>query len=263
MVPSPAGLQSERMSTALHLPVSLGRALLDALLPPQCLTCDHPVSEQGQICASCFKDIAFLTHPFCPRCALPASHAQALGAGLCDQCQINPPPWHASRAALRYDTASRRLILPLKYADRTDLARPLARLMARAGAEILAEADLLIPVPLHPQRLRMRGYNQAALLARALELLSGVPACLDALVRLRATESLAEMSASLREATVAGAFALRKGRTIRIAEKRIVLIDDVLTSGATATACTQALLAAGAARVSLLVAARVPDPRAA
>lgn len=255
------------MSPALHLPKRLARSLLDVLLPPQCLSCDQPVLEQGQLCATCFAGLTFVSHPFCPRCAVPAAHAGTLMGGsprgLCAACSADPPPFQAARAALQYDDASRHLILQLKHADRVDLAKPLARLMHRAGADILAEADLLVPVPLHPKRLRARRYNQAALLARALSRLSGVPSCLDALVRVHATSPLAELSAEARAGMLAGAIAPRRGRAGRIAGQRVVLVDDVLTSGATAAACTRSLLAAGAAHVALLAAARVPDPRVA
>ncbi len=245
----------------LHI-AAWGGALLDVLLPPVCLTCDAAVDAPGRLCAPCFSLMNFITRPFCRRCAAPFSHAVPIGgAGECQQCQEAPPPWGQARAALRYDVQSRRLILPLKHNDRPELARWLAVLMVRAGLDLLETADLLVPVPLHPQRLRARGYNQAALLARAIGRIRHLPTRLDALVRLRVTPSLAALSADQRQVVLRDAIAPRRGAGASINGLRIVLIDDVLTSGATSAACSVALLAAGAAAVDVLVVARVPDPR--
>jgi len=143
--------------------------MLNLLLPPQCLTCDAPVADQGGLCVTCFSATNFLNGPACVCCAVPFSHPGEGGAGrICPHCAEAPPPWRHARAALRYDEAGRRLILPLKHADRTELAGSLAAMMARAGAGLLEAADVLVPVPLHPSRLRARGYNQSALLARAI-----------------------------------------------------------------------------------------------
>ncbi len=238
------------------------RRVLDVLLPPQCLTCDAPVDAPGRFCPECFRRIAFITEPCCVRCGTPFAHTGQGGrAGLCLGCRENPPPWGRARAALRYDEQSRRVVLPLKFHDRTEYALALATMMARAGAALLGEADLIVPVPLHRRRLITRRYNQAALLARALAGLSGVPHAPDALRRVRATVPLAQLGAAARAEVVAGAFAVRAGRLDRIVGQHVVLVDDVLTSGATCSACTHVLLQAGAAGVDVLVAARVPDPR--
>jgi ComF family protein len=169
--------------------------------------------------------------------------------------------FRCARAALRYDAQGRRLILPFKHADRTELAAVLAPQMARAGAALLREADLLVPVPLHRRRLFQRRYNQAALLAKAVGRIAGRPCLPDALVRRLATATLGEKSAAERATEVAGAFAVRASRAARLINRRVLLIDDVVTSGATANACAAVLLAAGAASVDVLAAARVPDPR--
>lgn len=180
---------------------------------------------------------------------------------LCPQCRAEPPPWGAARAAFLYDAHSRRTILPLKHNDRPELAQALAGLMARAGGGLLATAEVLVPVPLHLTRLRHRRYNQAALLAQALGRRADRPVLVDALARMRATRALGVLSAEARAVTVAGVFSVRPRHVVRIEGRRVLLIDDVLTSGATAGACTRALLAGGAAAVDVLVAARVPDPR--
>ena len=236
--------------------------MLDALLPPQCLTCDSPVSDPGLFCPACFSITRFIAEPCCTRCGVAFDTPREGGLQqICRQCRTDPPPWGRARAALAYDAHSRRVILPLKYADRTELAPALAHMMARAGTSLLAEADLLVPVPMHRTRLRRRRYNQAALLAKALARISRVPATLDALARARATRPLEKLTAEARAAMVANAFAVTESGRHRILGRRVLLIDDVLTSGATAAACTLALLEHGAAAVDVLVAARVPDPR--
>lgn len=180
---------------------------------------------------------------------------------LCPTCHTTPPLFRHARAALRYDAQGRRLILPFKHADRPDVAALLAPHMARAGATLLGRADLLVPVPLHRGRLFHRRYNQAAVLAAAVARVSGVRALCDALVRHRATVPLGEKSAAARADTVCDAFRIRPARADLLTGRAVVLIDDVMTSGATANACAATLLEGGACSVDVLVAARVPDPR--
>jgi predicted amidophosphoribosyltransferase len=180
---------------------------------------------------------------------------------MCPACRADPPPWERARAALRYDVQGRRVVLPLKYGDRTDLAAALAPLMLRAGGALVRDAEVIVPVPLHRTRLIARRFNQAALIARHLAQQAGRPAVLDGLVRSRRTAPLAELPAMARHAMLHGAIAVRPARLEALQGRRVLLIDDVLTSGATARACTHALLAAGATAVDVLVAARVSDPR--
>jgi ComF family protein len=239
----------------------MGRAL-DLLLPPRCAACDNQVLAQGQLCAECFSRTQFVTAPFCLRCGVPfASSGQTGADGLCPACQVRPPIFREARAALRYDEQARRLILPLKHGDRVELAAILAPMMVRAGEALLRRADLLVPVPLHRRRLFERKYNQAALLAYAVSRLAHVPASPDALLRTRRTAPLDDKSPEERAAEVAGSFEARASRQAKLSGQTILLIDDVMTSGATSNACAAALLQAGAAAVDVLVAARVPDPR--
>jgi len=169
--------------------------------------------------------------------------------------------FETARAALRYDARARRIVLPFKHADRLEMVHGLVPMMARSGAALLDRADVLVPVPLHRRRLLSRRYNQAAVLARALGRVAGRPVLLDALVRQRPTVSLGELSATERAAMVAGAIMVRASRHGALAGRRVLLIDDVMTSGATANECARVLRTAGAAAVDVLVAARVPDPR--
>jgi ComF family protein len=239
-----------------------GRRMLDLLLPPRCAMCDNAVEVQGHVCARCFSQINFITSPLCVRCGVPfASVGQGGAEGLCVACRAHPPLFRQARGALRYDEPGRRLILPLKHADRIELAQILAPMMLRAGAALLQRADALVPVPLHRRRLFRRRYNQAAVLAHAVGRLARHPVLADALVRTRHTAPLDTKSPEERVREVAGSFAVRRSRVGQIAGRTILLIDDVMTSGATANACAAALLQAGAAAVDVLVAARVPDPR--
>lgn len=238
------------------------RAALDFLLPPRCPSCAAPVVTHGTFCAACFGQLNFITAPFCGGCGLPfPSEAQAGRARLCAGCAATPHAWNQARASLLYDDAARRLILPLKHADRQDIAPILAQGMARAGRSMLEQADMLVPVPLHRTRLLRRGFNQAALLAQSLSRQTGLPSAPDTLRRVRRTPTLGPLSAMARAEAVHNAFMLRAGRHAGLRGKRVVLVDDVMTSGATANACAATLRAAGAASVDVLVAARVPDPR--
>ena len=252
---------SARSSATGPLPSAFRRAAglaLDLLLPPHCLTCDQPVGTPGQFCPSCFGQTHLITAPYCLRCGVPFEAVDQGGvSGECMECRADPPPWGAARAALRYDDQARRILLPFKYGDRVETARALAPLMARAGAELLGEADWLVPVPLHRRRLIARRYNQSALLARGLARLGGKQTILDALQRVRSTRPLAVMSPARRAAELEGAIRVRPARRDAVRDARVLLIDDVLTSGATARSCVRALLEAGAARVDVLAAARV------
>jgi ComF family protein len=171
----------------------------------------------------------------------------------------DPPAYARARAAVRYDDVARTLVHSLKYHDRTDLAPAMGRWMARAGEELLGEADVLVPVPLHWRRGWSRRYNQSGALARAIEQQSGVPVVSNALRRIRPTEQQIGLSRSQRATNVQGAFKVPPDMAHKVHGRRVVLIDDVLTSGATTDACARALLRARAAQVDVLVFARVVD----
>ena len=239
------------------LTLTSGRVMLDLVLPPQCPTCDVVVGDAGRFCPDCFKRAAFIVEPCCVRCGVGFSSVGEAGLSrVCAACLTAPPIWSRARAAFCYDDFSKNLILPLKYADRTENARFLAVHMARAGAALLSQADVLLPVPLHRKRLFSRRYNQAALLALHVGRLSRRAVLVDGLERIRSTRSLAASAREDRADLVAGAIVSRSSRAVLLRGSRVVLIDDVLTTGATASVCTEALLGAGAISVDLLVAAR-------
>jgi ComF family protein len=235
---------------------------VDSLLPPQCPLCRTLVDGPHKLCGACFGQMNFITAPHCLRCGLAfATMGEAGPQGECLGCLRRPPRFGRARAALSYDAAAQPLILPFKHADRTELAPVLAAMMARAGAALLADADAILPVPLHRRRLIARRYNQAALLSAWLARHASRPLLPDTLIRHHATTPLGELSAAARRQEVSGAFAIRPSRRAAIEGKRLLLIDDVMTSGATVSACAAAALQAGAAAVDVLVAARVPAPQ--
>jgi ComF family protein len=227
---------------------ALLRFALDAVLPPRCLSCGEIVGDPGVLCASCWRGVSFIAAPFCARCGLPFPHE---AAGVCAACAAAPPHYDRARAVFRYDAASRNLVIAFKHADKTHAAPAFGAWMRRAGAALLEDADLLVPVPLHWTRLFRRRYNQAALLAHAIDRARVVP---DLLVRRRRTPSQGHLGRSARARNVAGAFAVRTGAGV--AGKRIVLVDDVMTTGATVGECARILRRAGAARVDVLTLAR-------
>lgn len=240
----------------------LSRRLLDLVLPPLCLRCGTMVGDPGALCPACFGDVRFVAGPVCPACGEPHAEAAEEGA-LCGACIGLAPRWRQARSAFLYDDGSKALILRFKHGDRTEGAPSFGRWMARAGADLLAEADLLVPVPLHRWRLFLRRFNQASLLAFAISRESGVPVAPDALVRCRRTRSQGAFDhtgrgRSGRARNVRRAFAVARPEVV--AGQRLLLIDDVLTTGATLGECARVLLAAGAAHVDVLTLARVPRP---
>jgi ComF family protein len=246
----------------LPLPASARRAtygVLDLLLPPRPL--DEPESRAAGVqwrglTPPAWSRISFIEAPFCDRCGAPFDYD--LGPGvICATCRREAPAFDHARAACVYDEHVSDLILKLKHADRTDLSGLFARWIARAAADLLPRIDSVVPVPLHRWRLLSRRYNQAAEIARPLARQSRLAYWPDALVRRRSTGSQGGKSGDARRANVAGAFAVARAWRRRVAGRRILLVDDVLTTGATAEGCAMALKAAGAACVDVAVIARV------
>jgi ComF family protein len=230
---------------------------LDIALPTQCVACREPVDGEG-VCAECWAKLSFIAKPYCPRLGIPFVYDP--GPELLSMEAIaNPPAYRRARAAVRYDEVARTLVHALKYQDRTDLAPTMGRWMARAGRELLDGADVLVPVPLHWRRAWGRRYNQSGALAREIGRQSGVQVATEALRRVRPTEQQIGLSRAQRAANVQGAFKVAPDRMADVQGRRVVLVDDVLTSGATSDACARALLRAKAAEVDVLVFARVVE----
>ncbi|HEY5337894.1 MAG TPA: ComF family protein [Rhizomicrobium sp.] len=246
--------------SAIQISRRVGRAVLDLLFPPLCIICRETVREPGSLCPDCWQTIGFLDGPACSTCGLPFEFDVGEGT-LCATCLSRPPAFDKARSVMRYDENSRDPILALKHSDRHDVAPAFARWLERAGRELIADTDLLVPVPLHRWRLWSRRYNQSALLARELAKLTGRTFDPLALVRIRPTPSQGEMaSAKARRKNVRGAFKANPDRATAIKGRNVLLIDDVLTTGATVDACARALKRAGAAKVGVLTLARVVRP---
>jgi ComF family protein len=231
---------------------------LDLALPTLCPSCREPVEGRG-LCPACWSKLAFITRPYCERLGIPFAYDPGPGI-LSMEAIADPPAYHRARAAVRFDDVARALVHSLKYGDRLDLAPMMGRWISHAGREILAEADALVPVPLHWRRLWARRFNQSAMLAVAVSAESGVPIAAGVLKRVKPTAQQVGLSRTERATNVQGAFRVPATGKAAIAGRRLILVDDVLTSGATVDGCARALLRAGAANVDVLIFARVADP---
>lgn len=228
----------------------------NVLLPPRCISCSAPLWGETQVCGSCWGDLQFIDAPLCSVSGIPFPFDPGSGA-LSAEVLARRPAYGRARAPLQYDEVSGRLASRLKYGDRLEAVPLFAKWMVNAGAELLSQTDLIVPVPLHRARLLQRRFNQSAELARAVAKLSGVPCAPDLLIRTRATRAQVGLSASARRKNVSGAFALTPGKGDKVEGKRLILIDDVLTTGATVEACAKRLGAEGALTVDVLTLARV------
>lgn len=258
LVPRRIGRDKSRMGGRITTrwrdwPGMVARAVLALVLPPRCPGCGGTVSDTGRFCRACWGDLDFIGPPWCAACNVPFDGDRGDQA-TCAAC-LRQPPLHAGiRAAVAYGPVARRVALRLKYGGRTAYAGVAAALMLR---HLPADADLLVPVPLHRWRAWRRGYNQAGLLAMALARRSGTRCEVAALHRWRPTVPLKGLGRRERRRVLAGVIRARPGAAI--AGRHVVLVDDVVASGATVDACTAALLKAGAARVTVLAWARVVE----
>jgi len=233
---------------------NIARRTVDVILPPQSLLTGS--LEAGGIEGDIWGDVTFLDEPCCHICGFPFEFDEGVLA-LCGRCSIKRPAYHMARAGFEYNDVSRALVLGFKHGGRTEGLRMFAAHMRRAGRVMLQDADYLVPVPLHVSRRIKRRYNQSALLARSLAKISAPIFEPDILMRRRATPTQGGRSASSRRRNVQGAFRVRESATARLKGANIVLIDDVMTTGATLESCARTLKRAGAAKVSALTLARV------
>jgi ComF family protein len=230
------------------------QALIDLVLPPRCPGCRAIVDVDARYCGDCWPQLQFITEPVCACCGLPFEVDRGPGA-LCGQCLAAPPRYTSARAALVYGGPARTVLLGLKHGDRQHLVTIMARQMLRAGADMLQPDVLLVPVPLHRWRLWRRGFNQSALLAQAIAAATRADLAIDALVRAKPTPPSVGMGRAARARNVRGVFRIKDRTQVR--ERTVILVDDVLTTGATADACARVLRRAGARAVHVLTFARV------
>ena len=254
-----AGLGTELKAVRLHRFAAPFRAAfgaaLNVALPPLCPACRELVGDNG-LCACCWSKLSLIAPPYCERLGIPFAYDPGPGV-LSMEAIADPPAYYQARAAVRYDEIARTLVHSLKYGDRLDLVPTAGRWMARAGRELLENADALIPVPLHWRRLWARRFNQSALLAKSISEIARIPIAENALKRVKATAQQVGLTQKERASNVQGAFRVPVSGKAEVKGRRLVLIDDVLTSGATADACARALLRAGASNVDVVVFARV------
>ncbi|ACB78561.1 competence protein F [Methylorubrum populi BJ001] len=235
----------------------LASAAIGLVYPPTCVACGGATGQPHALCAACWRGLRLIERPYCERLGTPFALDLGIGSLLSPGAIAEPPVFGRARAVAIYDGTARDLVHRLKYGDRLDLARTMGRMMASAGREVLDEAELILPVPLHGLRLWRRRFNQSALLARAIGEIAGKPCELHALVRVKATRPQVGLTRAQRAANLQGAFRVADRARLRIAGRRLLLIDDVSTTGATGNAAARVLLRAGAAGVDLLTFATV------
>ncbi len=237
------------------------QSALRLLYPPQCVNCGDPVESDFGLCGTCWRDTPFIEGAVCDLCGTPLVGEEDERAAHCDDCLKTKRPWSQGRSALMYRDTARRMVLALKHGDRTDLARPAAGWMARVARPILREDSLIVPIPTHWTRLFQRRYNQAAELGKALSGRLGLDYAPDPLIRPRRTRTHDGLSATDRFENMKDAIIPHPKKGKLLWQRNILLVDDVMTSGATFAAATEACQQAGAASVTILSLARVAkDP---
>lgn len=228
-------------------------------MPPVCLGCQEAVASRDSLCPQCWTDIEFISPPFCDRLGLRLPYATG-EVMISAAAAARPPPYARARAVAHYDGAMRDLIHGFKFRDRQEVRRLFGTWLCRAGDQLIADADLIVPVPLYRLRLLQRRYNQSAILAKEVGRLTGLPVLTRAIRRTKRTAAQVGLTRAQRHANVRGAFEVAAGARKHIEGRRVLLIDDVITTGATAEACTITLLNAGAAEIDVLALAIVADP---
>ena len=244
------------ITATTKLLAQIQKTALDAIFPPACVNCAEPIDTPGNLCAHCWPDMTYISAPFCEMCGFPFEYDAGDGL-ICAACLKRPPVFSRARAVLKYDEASRNMILGYKHSDQTNRAPTFANWMHRAGADLIGDCDFICPVPLHHRRLIKRRFNQSALLAKEIARLARKPAVHDLVIRTRPTRTQGGLSAKARHRNVQGVFKVNPVREALLEGARVLLIDDVLTTGATVNACSKSLLKGGALKVDVLTFSRV------
>jgi ComF family protein len=254
----PSLFRSDFAPRSLEMLRAAGRIAIDIAFPPSCLACRQATETAGSLCPECWGRVGFIERPYCERLGTPFSVDLGVEGLMSPEAFADPPVYDRARAVARFEDGPVRILIHrLKYYDRLEIAETLGAWMARAGADILSDAGLLVPVPLHESRLRSRKFNQSNALAEVVSRRCGVPVDPFALRRIKKTASQVGLSRSQRAINLQGAFQVPEAMVPRVARRSIVLVDDVLTSGATVNAAARALLRAESRRVDVLVFARV------
>ena len=242
----------ERVFSSVHAGVArVSHACLDFLLPPRCVACDSRVVSPDGLCSDCWCDMPFITSPVCERLGLPLSLDLGDGA-LSARAIAEPPAYDRARAVAIYSGVARQLVTGLKFSRRRELAAPMGRWMAKAGRPFLSPGCVVAPVPLHRYRLLQRRFNQSADLGRVVAAVTGLEWDPLLLQRTRMTRQQVGLDSNARHKNVRGAFRVRPGHETHVAGRHVILVDDVLTTGSTVTACTRVLRKAGAENVTVL-----------
>ncbi|MDB2415140.1 ComF family protein [Rickettsiales bacterium] len=229
--------------------------VVNIIYPPQCFSCNVSIYEHGHLCPECWESIQFVRPPYCQKCSFPFEYSIE-GENLCAECIKSPPAFNKARCAFLYDDNSRKIVTSFKFGDKTHSHMTLAKMMISSATDLLKEVDIIVPVPLHRLRLLKRKYNQSAILAHSISKYTDIAVVPDLLIRNRNTPPQSGLTQRQRHKNMKNAFSVREKYHQFIDEKKVMLIDDVMTTGATIEACTKALFKSGAAEVYVLTLAR-------
>ena len=254
-----AGIWVRGWALPLAFLKSVFSAAADVVLPPLCFHCSEPLDQHGGLCSDCWSELNFIRMPQCVRCGYPFEFDMESDS-LCGACLKRTPSYDQARSALTYDDQSRSMVLSMKYSDRSEGLGSFSKWMTQVGQNMITESDLIVPVPLHPRRLWKRRFNQSALMAEKIGRLNKRPVDSLSLRRHKATEIQGGLSRRERHLNVRGAFHVSSKAKQKLNGKTILLIDDVMTTGATVEACSRTLKNAGATKVNILTLARVVRP---